>query len=83
MTFAIEAGIPVPTISRPKTGEPKYPFSAMKVGDSFAADTTGVEPKKIEARLRHAALRYTKQNQGTVQFTIRKMPGCVRCWRVA
>ena len=84
MTFTIETGIEVPVATRVRADAPKYPFAIMKVGDSFLIPAAGAkELEQVEGRMRGAVGRYTKQENGTVKFTVRRVEGGIRTWRTA
>lgn len=90
--YQIEDGIDVPPIVRGRQVNPPYPFAEMLVGQSFLVEVDTLvgmgealdaELTRLEKNLRAAAMRYAKVEQGTVKFTIRQVPGGVRCWRIA
>jgi hypothetical protein len=83
MDIPIESGVELPAITRPRTKEPLYPFDKMKVGQSFVVPLDGDPEEQVLNRLRTAVNRYTKQQSGTVKFTVRAMPDGVRTWRLA
>ena len=66
MTIKIESHIPMPT---------KYPFPAMKVGDSFLLLGSTKKATVAVAANRHAKKTGTK-------FTVRQTPEGYRCWRI-
>ena len=68
----IEKGIPVP---EGYSGESKYPFEHMAVGDSFAP----APPDR--ARVRAAAAWYAKRHP-RYRFTVRTTPAGTRVWRI-
>lgn len=73
--YAIEQGIPCPKQIRGRAS--KYPYHAMKRGDSFfvpGANTTKVYVSAAQA---------TKRIGNGHRFTCRAMDGGVRVWRVA
>lgn len=65
--MTIEKGIPLPA---------KFPFAAMKVGDSFL-----VEKEITRTAVSVAAKRFGDKNN--MKFTVRKSEGHLRCWRLA
>lgn len=66
MTIKVEPNIPLPN---------KYPFSQMKVGDSFAVPV-GI----LRSTVTISAMRYSRKYGG--KFTVRQMPDkTLRCWR--
>ena len=71
----IERNVPMPLR---RTGRPnKYPFSNMKVGDSFAitGGTTAINVRE--------AIRYYRTKDAKARFVVRKFsPDQSRCWRV-
>lgn len=73
MTFTIEKNIRPPT-----SGSTKYPFKEMEVGDSFFAPV--LNPNQDNAiRTR----TYGYGTQSGKKFSVRKVEGGVRVWRVA
>ena len=73
MEFKIEQGIAIPTASNDHNR--KYPFSAMKVGDSFAIN--GVN----SAAVANAAYAFGAKNK--MKFSVRRTSDGHRCWRKA
>jgi len=74
MEFKIEKGIAIP---ERKGGTVKYPFEQMEVGDSFFV------PESAEVRrsnFSNSASSYGKRTGK--KFTVRKVEGGWRCWRV-
>jgi hypothetical protein len=82
MMYPIEDAVPVPDIVRERVVF-KYPFAKMLVGQSFAVPLGDEEADRVEQRLRTATYRYTKQEGGTVKFTVRALDNEVRVWRTA
>ncbi len=80
--ITIEDDIPLPPIVRTHTTF-KYPFADMRVGQSFAIPIGEEGVDRLEQRLRTATYRYTKQEGGTVRFTVRALDNEVRVWRTA
>lgn len=75
--FAIESNIPVPLTA---TGAShRWPFAEMKIGDSFFVplETAGA----IGQIVRPAASVWARRHAG-FKFTIRKMDGGYRIWRI-
>lgn len=70
--FEIDQGIPIPPKGRPQ----RFPWSQMKVGDSFFASGD----RNTIACVRWAAKSRAKTTGE--QFVTRTRPGGVRCWRV-
>ena len=73
----IEKGIPLP--ERKFFGEPAYPYNQMEVGDSFMLPHE--DSNKAVARLSSTAAAYGKRAQ--MKFSVRKVEGGARVWRVA
>ena len=69
--YEIQKGIAVPEIE----SGPKYPFSKMEIGDSFAIHSRNV------AKVKGGAYAYTKKNP-SVKFSILPHDKAYRCWRV-
>jgi hypothetical protein len=82
MIYPIEDAVPIPRSTRERDSS-KYPFAQMKVGQSFAIPLGMEEAGLIEQRIRTATYRYTKQEGGTVKFTVRALDNEVRVWRTA
>lgn len=85
MTIQIDKDVPRPP--PPTVGRPfKYPFPAMRVGDSFAVPLAHATTLKGEdvasARMRSSAISYGRKNGR--KFTVRtdREAGVARCWRV-
>lgn len=80
MNYKIEKNIPVP--KKRTGGVVKYPFSEMKVGDSFLADKN--YSRKLMARYSNAARNYARQSKENnhFKFTIRKTEEGIRIWRI-
>lgn len=83
--FAIEKGIPRPSGYNPRGGGPTYPFEKMVVGDSFFVPAKDeIDLHVMAKRLRSAAadsrLPWTKNGE---KYSVRKLDGGIRVWRVA
>ena len=76
----IEKEIPIPDRSG-KLGITwrQWPFERMNPGDSFLMRCTN--PKKRGGTLGHAITRHRKDHPEEV-FTVRKVEGGLRCWRI-
>ena len=75
--ITIDKGVPVPPL---RTRVSKYPWPSMAVGDSFFIEATPEGMKARSASLSRGATAAGKK-LGT-QFTVRKVEGGVRVWRV-
>lgn len=75
--ITIDKGIPVPAL---RTRVSKYPWPSMAVGDSFFVEATAEEMKARLASISRGATAAAKKLG--VQFTVRKVDGGVRVWRV-
>ncbi|MDP9196110.1 MAG: hypothetical protein M3O22_04985 [Pseudomonadota bacterium] len=74
--FMIEKGIAIPTIVRGRARSPeKYPWSQMEVGDSFF--TPAGAAKYLNRAAQVAGKRLGRK------FSVRKVEGGQRTWRVA
>ena len=72
MTIKIEKGVPLP--SEPARRDP-YPFDQMEIGDSFfVACTPGNRSVAVQAS------KFSKKSGRT--FTVRRVEGGVRAWRL-
>jgi len=69
--YKIESGIPQPPSL---SGRKKYPLREMEVGDSFVVDADQ------HTRLMSAVAYFGKRNNR--KYSIRKVDGSLRCWRV-
>lgn len=86
ITFKIEKGIAIPTVPN----QTVYPFSKMKVGDSFAVPLSGEilnagkngKWDRTQSRVRSAASIYQRKYGGAFTVRLMKDEGVVRCWRV-
>jgi hypothetical protein len=72
MTYEIQSGIPIPA----GRNNNKYPFRAMRIGDSFFA--AGIKQSGISSVL----YAFSKRNP-EFRFTVRKEGDGVRVWRIA
>jgi hypothetical protein len=81
MSIEIEENVPVVKTKRER--ESKYPFSSMKVGNSFATSWT---PKKLLA-VTAAASYYKRKTNPDLKFKVTTVTEDgekrIRCWRVA
>lgn len=77
MAIEIETGLEIPMPKKRGTYTPKYPFRAMKVGDSFFVPTDA--PTKMHNNLSNCA----KNQLGPKSVAIRTVEGGVRVWRIA
>ena len=67
--ITIDKGVPL------QTNRQKYPFAQMAIGDSFfVADISSLKLS--------SAASYWDKRHGT-KFTVRKVDGGVRVWRIA
>lgn len=71
MTFKIEKGIQIPSLGRPVI----YPFHEMEINDSFFA------PMRSYGSVKTSASNYARKH--AVKFSLRKVDGGVRVWRIA
>lgn len=74
MSYKIEKNIQIP-LKRTR----KYPFDEMEVGDSFMIE--GYTPKKIVS-ITSSANSFCKTHRNGWKFTVRKIEGDIRIWRV-
>lgn len=86
--FVIERGIPVSSdrqeSQRPKWEAPKFPFAALRIGESFTVSPPdGFSLLETQNTVSGAACSYRKkQEPGSCNFTTRQIGGrFVRCWR--
>ena len=87
--FKIEEGVPITRDCSPpkkRQDRPEFPFSKMKVGDSFAAtpEQLGL-PTLVHCQnmLTSAACGYRKKHHKGFGYTSRRQGGSVRIWRTA
>lgn len=72
--YQIEKNVPIPK-------QRKYPFPAMKAGDSFFIPASSNEElDKVRRRVSVVATMHNKKTNK--KFTLRKVEGGVRVWRV-
>ena len=78
--FPIEDGIRTPAGAYGVTM--KYPFREMKIGQSFYVSTPEglLAGDVISQRVRSAATQCARRFN--LKFTVRKVKGGVRCWRI-
>lgn len=80
MTFIIEEDVPMPKRQGGRTGS-KYPFALLEPGQSFmVSDETDKEANV--GTLRSALGAFNKRNPDSGKFSVRKVEGGVRVWRV-
>lgn len=74
MLFEIQADVPIPS---PNKGgrTAKYPFGAMKVGESFAVDSDESGIKRVQ----RAAAAFARRN--AIKLVTRRTDTGVRVWR--
>jgi hypothetical protein len=78
--YRIEKNIPVKRIAR---GVIIYPFADMVRGDSFLVPAaTQPEYKRISNSLHRQVRMFNKQFSADPEYTVRRVDGGVRCWRV-
>lgn len=70
----IEKNVPIPPLKRRNKRISAYPFSEMEIGDSFAVDREKASSVSASAYL------YGKKEQQI--FTVRRVDGGYRCWRI-
>lgn len=70
--YAIETDIPIPPLRRPDT---KYPFKELEVGHSFLVRDRSIH--SVRSRCSQVKLATGQK------FTVRKVQGGVRVWRIA
>lgn len=82
--FQVTSGIPIP--ANYNRGKPKYPFAAMKVGDSFFAPAPEATVKRIGMAAYCFARELRTKTLGSEnrKFLSRSVtdPDGVRCWRI-
>lgn len=77
--YRIEKNIPVKRIAR---GVIIYPFADMLKGDSFLVPAADQKAYRCASNSLHRQARmFNKQFAQGYEFTVRKVPGGVRCWR--
>lgn len=72
-------------VKMPKTtrqGVKKYPFDAMKVGDSFLFEHTYPTNTIACQRIGAIAATWVSANESTRKFSIRTIGNQIRVWRV-
>ena len=74
--FTIEKNVPIPVGGKGVSGQTKYPFSEMKIGDSFAVSC-------VPSTVISAARNWRNTHNSSCKFSVRKTPDGCRCWRVA
>ena len=74
--FTIDSDVPLPSIRTGHRGQSKYPFSEMKVGDSFVAPET-------TAAVRAASIYWRHRHDESRKFSVHATATGCRCWCVA
>lgn len=60
-----------------------YPFDDMEIGDSFRVPTSDLDtPRKVDKQIRRQIELFSRRYGGAYAFTIRKVAGGMRCWRI-
>lgn len=82
MNIPLEQNIPLPPRAKARNSgrDAKYPFSYMRVGDSFAVKKEGA---KTASRLNTCARAFAKRNGNGHKFAVRTLGEQVRVWRTA
>jgi hypothetical protein len=87
MSFVIEKNIPAPAPGRGRSASSGFPFADMTdVNDSFLVELNpdpeaDTENKLLVRRVRQAAL-WAGRKYAPAKFTVRKVDGGLRVWRV-
>lgn len=90
--FVIQSNIPLPPRTYGPGASAKYPFAAMRVGDSFAVsiadyNSRGKTPAtvdRVQGTLMNCAYTYARSHDRRAKFSTRKISDTtVRIWRVA
>ena len=76
----IEKGVAIPGARAGQDKLRRFPFKAMKPGDSFLIRQNGGGKASLEKERVYALL---KARQYKMKATSRKVPGGIRVWRVA
>lgn len=74
----IERGVPLPTR---QAANKKYDFTKMKVNDSFFVRCSTKALTSRRQTIWYAMIKFWHDNPKTL-FTIRKVDGGLRCWRL-
>ena len=75
--FNIDKGLPIPE-QQGRSGNTKYHFGKMEIGDSFEIGRDPIVAKRVRA----AAARFASYQKNGMRFSTRK-DGCAwRVWRV-
>lgn len=83
--FLIEKNIPIPPliVKRPKNGKLGiYPFKKLKSGDSFFVPTRICEQNTFRQTAYQYTVRYNIRYAANIKFTVRKVDGGCRIWRI-
>lgn len=75
--FTVEKNVPIPRSNW--TGNYRYPFRQMEIGDSFFVP--GDSPGEAAIRVRSAASYFCHRNPG-FYFSVLKVDGGCRVWRI-
>jgi hypothetical protein len=79
--FEVIAGVPIPGRKcEAKYGSLRYPFKAMKVGDSFLVPVEEEGKHKLQRLLSSAARNFGKPKG--LKYVTRQLDEGVRVWRV-
>ena len=75
--FEIEKGIEITKSENNGTIDYKYPFNLMDIGDSFF-----VPCEKSGTAILQRNISQLARNRRPKKFTVRRLEGGVRCWRI-
>ena len=84
MTFRVERDIPIPPFKRKgnrHSGDPKYPWPLMEIGDSFLVEAEGRDAAVL-AQLKVASSATWFAKKHGKKFLSRTCENGVRWWRV-
>jgi len=81
--FIIEPNVPLPNIPRGAPSSPiRYPWTDMKIGDSFFIPLVGKTLISIRSGLQIDLKKYCTQTGVKIKITTRSIDNGIRVWRI-
>lgn len=77
----IEDGVPIPPLRKPYAEATSYPLVDLEVGQSFLIECPEEEISLVRNRIT-ASISYLRKKDTAKRFTVGKVEGGVRCWRI-
>lgn len=78
----VDKGVPYPGDPQAARSS-RYPFAAMKAGDSFLVPYEKDKPAVVAKRVMRAAWSYKNRTKIKARFSTKRLKEGVRCWRLS